>query len=209
MATKLELEQELKEKDNALSALQKQMEEMQKMMAQLASQSQSTPVQTNDKIEADEQVPVINLAVGELNISTEPNGNGVLYTFKEYGEVMDIPYADLKQICTRGSRSFAQEGLFYIMNEKAVEGCRLAQWYSRMLSDEQMMTLFEQTPSHVIELYKLASKSQKENIIAKIIDKKFSGERIDANVLMELGEMSGKDLMGVENPLDIPIKGEK
>ena len=46
---------------------------------------------------------------------------------------------------------------------------------------------------------------QKEIIIDKIVNKKLNHENVDANILLELGKLSGKNLIDVENPDDIPL----
>jgi hypothetical protein len=38
------------------------------------------------------------------------------------------------------------------------------------------------------------------NRIEIILNKKYNGEDVDANVLIELGEMCGKDLLNAEDP---------
>ena len=199
--TKTELEQELKEKDNALLAMQKQMEEMQKMMAQLAKQQTTELVGTvEEKLSADEDIVVVNLCEGELNLSTEGLGQGTVYTFNQKGEELPIPLADLKAII-RNNKTFAQGGAFYILDERAVKECKLATHYKRLLTDEQMLNLFDNSADKVIELYKLAPKTQQDIIVDAIINKRYNKEKVDANILLELGELCGKDLMAVE-PLD-------
>ena len=200
--TKTELEQELKEKDNALLTMQKQMEEMQKMVAQLAKQQPvvTTLVSEEDKLSADEDISVVNLCEGELNISTEGFGKGTVYTFNYKGEELPIPLIDLKAI-VRNNKSFAQGGAFYILDERAVKECKLATHYKKMLSDEQMLSLFDNSADKVIELYKLAPKTQQDIIVDAVVNKRYNKEKVDANILLELGKLCGRDLMGIE-PLD-------
>lgn len=198
--TKTELEQELKEKDNALLTMQKQMEEMQKMMAQLAKQQPVETATVKEKLSADEDIVVVNLCEGELNLSTEGLGQGTVYTFNQKGEELPIPLADLKAI-VRSNKSFAQGGAFYILDERAVKECKLATHYKRLLTDEQILNLFDNSADKVIELYKLAPKTQQDIIVDAIINKRYNKEKVDANILLELGELCGKDLMSIE-PLD-------
>lgn len=196
--TKLELEQELKEKDNALLEMQKQMAQMQKMMEQL-SKASSINV-TEEKIGTDEDISVVSLCEGELNLSTEGYGKGTIYTFSHKGEELSIPLSDLKAI-TRTNKTFAQGGAFYILDERAVRECKLTTHYKRLLTDEEMLNLFDNSADRVIELYKLAPDTQKSIIIDAIINKRYNKEKVDANILLELGELCGKDLMAIE-PLD-------
>lgn len=186
-----------------VEALQKQMLEMQKMIAQLQSEKENAvtelakALKDNDKqnekdsINSDTEIPVISQTVGTLTLSTEGKGQGIVYNFDKFGDVQDIPFGDLKDIC-KTNKQFAQQGLFYICNADVVNKLRLNQFYNRMLSEQDMLHLFEKDAKTVIELYKLATDMQKEQILSLVENKILDGERVDMNVVTELEEISGK-----------------
>lgn len=150
-----------------------------------------------EKIDGDESIPVISQCVGELYLTLDGKGNGIPYIFSGFGDIQDIPYSELKLIC-KNNRSFVEKGLFYVAHEKAVKELRLTSIYKRLLSNEDMIHLLEKDSATIIDLYKLAPDSQKETIIKLVSDQKLNGGNIDANVLMTLGELSGKDLINIE-----------
>ena len=210
--TKTELENEVKVKDKELKEIKAQNEtfeaklaKMEKMIESISNGNNVVNNQDdNEKISLDEDIPVINLSNGQVNISTEGCGQGDITTFDKHGDVIDIPYSDLK-LYVRKNKRFFQEGILYILDDRAVKRERLSSAYKKLLSEDMINNLLNNASDKVVEVYKTATKGQKEIIIDKIVDKKLNHENIDANILLELGKMSGKDLIGIENPNDIPL----
>ena len=91
-----------------------------------------------------------------------------------------------------------RSGMVYIADAQFVEENDLAETYQYLLSDEKLKTLLDNSSGHVIEIYKNASLPQQEIIIKMVVDKKQRGGNVDGNVLVELGKLSGKDLVNIE-----------
>ena len=89
-------------------------------------------------------------------------------------------------------------GFIYIADSDFVQECELEDVYDSLLSDEQLKNLLNKNYSDVCEIYKNASDHQKKIIIDMIVDKKLNDQKIDANILMELGRICGKDLLDIE-----------
>lgn len=188
--------------------MMKQMEEMQKQIKILQEEKKSSEeliriLQNNnssnkdsDELKLDDDIVVISQTVGGLTLSTDGKGEGTVYRFLKFGEVQDIPWGDLKDIC-KNMRSLAQKGAFYIANEKAVEKAKLKTYYNRMLSNEDILHLFDKDVNTIIELYKLANDFQKETIIDLVINKKLKGDTIDSGILYALSDLSGKNLTDI------------
>ena len=182
----------------------KKMEDLEIQLAKAMAMIETlTKVQTNnttstdDKIDSEEVIPVISQCVGELCLTLDGKGNGIPYIFSEFGDIQDIPFGELKTIC-KNNRSFLDKGLFYVAHEKAAKQLRLTNLYKKLLSNEDMIHLLEKDSKTIIDLYNLAPDSQKETIIKLIADQKLNGATIDANVLITLGQLSGKDLINIE-----------
>lgn len=193
---------------NVLEEMAKKMEQMQKQIEMLQKEKTSAEElismlkqdkgikENTDELKLDDDITVISQCVGGLTLSTDGKGGGMIYKFSNFGDIQDIPWGDLKDIC-RNMRSLAQKGAFYIANEKAVEKAKLKTYYNRMLKNEDILNLFDKDPNTIIELYKLANDFQKETIIDLIVNKKLKGEYIDGSVLYTLSELSGKKLMDI------------
>lgn len=200
-------EKENKELKSQILEMQKQMEQMMAKMSQL-NESNSAQVKDTEQFNYEYDVPVMNCSAGELNISTHGFGQGINYQFLEMGEIQDIPYGDLKKIIAK-NRRFAENGVFYILDEKIVQKERLKSKYTKIFTLEEIMNAFNHKSQSLVEIYKLANDVQKKTIVNMIIDKKFNNEQLDKNTLFEIGEMCNKDLIGLINPMDIPEEGMK
>ncbi len=204
-ATDIELESKndkdvIKKLMEQMATLQKQVEsqnkeksDLQKLMEALKS-DKSTDI---EDIQDSEEIVVISQFVGTLSLFTEGNGMGYEYKFDKFGDIQDIPYRDLKDI-VRNNRTFAQNGLFYIANNKVVDRLRLKAYYKRLISNEDMINIFNKKPNEIIEIYKLAPDEEKKTIIDLIIDKKMNKQKVNNDVLVELGELCGKDLINID-----------
>lgn len=159
--------------------------------------SQQNVKQTEiEKHKAEDEITIISQCLGELNLIfgdiKSPNNDHI--TLSNFGDVEVISFAELKDI-VKYNKSFIEKGYFYIVDELAVKQLRLERYYNRLLSVEDMSNLFNNDAKSIIELYKLASDGQKETIIDIISNKILAKEKLDANVLVELGKLSGKDFM--------------
>ena len=174
------------------------LKQMQSELASLKKENETLKASgTSNNVEilnGDAEVEVMDLFAGSLTLYTEGFGQGTKYPFPDgFGEVIDIPLSDLKLIVKNNSE-IAKSGYFYIMNEEAVNICRLKKAYESLLSPEQMEKLSSATADTVVALYNSAPKSQKEIIIEYFASKKSNGERVDHNILYQLGELSGRKL---------------
>lgn len=143
------------------------------------------------------EVPVVSMCQGELNLATQGKGQGNIYTFTDFGQIIDIPFGDLKDIVQHNQR-FANEGYFYIVDEEVVRKLRKTSEYNKMLPPEVIENIFKNDANKIIDLYNMAPRGQKETIIEMIKNKCLQGIDVDANVLVKLGELTGINFVGIE-----------
>ena len=178
-------------------AFMKELKELKaKVETQAVTQSQTTG---NDRFYnyLEVEVPVVSMCQGELNLATQGKGQGTIYTFNYFGQIMDIPYGDLKDIVQHNQR-FANEGYFYIADEEVVKKLRKTSEYNKMLEPSIIANIFNYDASKIVDLYKLAPRGQKETIVEMVKNKRVQGIEIDANVLIKLGELTGIDFVNIE-----------
>lgn len=190
---------------DATQELLKKIEEMQNQLAQLKAENESfknkqvgdTDKEDEEDITADTDIPVISQTVGKLVLSTDGNGMGTVYRFDGFGEVHDIPFADLKDIVKNKPR-FAKEGAFYISNAQAVKKLRLTKEYEHIVDSKLFEHILDEKSDVVINTYKNAPKLQQEQIVSMIEEKINRGQDVDGNVLVKIGKLCGKDFLRVE-----------
>ena len=64
-----------------------------------------------------------------------------------------------------------------------------------MLSDQQLKDLLNKNLKEVVEIYKTVPKAQQDIIVRMIKERKEAGVQIDANILIQIGELCGQDLI--------------
>lgn len=184
--------------------LLKKLEEMQNQLAQLKAENEAFKNHQIEDIDEDEEeingdtdIPVISQTVGKLVLSTDGNGIGTVYRFDSFGEVHDIPFADLKDIVKNKPR-FAKEGAYYISNAQAVKKLRLTKEYENIVDNKIFEHILDEKSDVVISTYKNAPKLQQEQIVSMIEEKIDRGQDVDGNVLVKIGKLCGKDFLRVE-----------
>ena len=200
----VEKEQVTNERDEQIKELQKQVDEQRLQINELLSALKQTSLSfmanntnnNNDDIRADEEILIVSLMPNRLNLVGD--GGVVFLTFNEMYEEQYIDYATLKEI-VRTNRQMAKNGRFYIMDEKVVNKLRLKNDYKNILMPEQLKTLISQDVNKAISLYELANNRQKSIIIEMVKQSKFDGKEVDYNLLKRLEELSGVELVDVED----------
>lgn len=103
------------------------------------------------------------------------------------------------RIIVNNMPNMIRSGMVYITDADFVKENDLADAYVNMLSDTDMKSLLAQDAKNVIDVYKNVSDNQKQIIIDMIIEQRKAGAKIDGNILTELGELCGKDLVHIED----------
>lgn len=103
------------------------------------------------------------------------------------------------RIIVNNMPNMIRSGMVYITDAQFVQENDLADAYVNMLSDTDMKSLLARDAKYVIEVYKNVSDNQKQIIIDMIIEQRKAGAKIDGNILTELGELCGKDLVHIED----------
>ncbi len=185
------------EKPETDSRIVEQANEIAELKAQIAAlmnmqkvSVQSIPVEPKPKKK--KNITIINLFAGGLTVK----GNSFYHFAKQFdkhtfteGEAVAI---------VNNMPNAAREGLFYITDAEFVEENDLADAYESMISDAQMKTILSLDANSVLVLYKNASESQKQIIENMVVDGRLNGTPIDANILVQLGEITGKNYMEIE-----------
>lgn len=165
-----------------LEELKAQMLMMQQMMAMQGS------VQSVSK-KSDRLIRFVNLIPGTLVLR-----GSVIWKIEGQFAHHDFLESEATVIVSNMA-NLIREGGVYIADAKFVEEHNLADVYRYILTDEQMREMFNKDSKHVIDAYKMANDTQKQIIIDMITEKKLAGGQVDANILFEIGRLSGQNLL--------------
>ncbi len=196
-----------KKNTTTIKKLEAQLEEQRKQIEMLMNALQNNVAvnnnsNINDDISADEEILVISLTPNKLNLVGD--GGTVLFSFDEMYEEQFIDYASLKEI-VRLNRDMARNGRFYILDERVVNKLRLKNNYKSVLNPEQLKKILSVDVNKAIELYKMANDVQQRTIIELVKQSKFKGDTIDYNLLGELSNLSGINLIEIEDATQIDV----
>ena len=176
-------------------ALKKQMEEMKaqmEAMSKMLAEAKSAPVAEKSGVNKDRNITFVNLTNGTAVL----RGNSF---WKLEGRFASRTFLEREaRIIVNNMPNMIRSGMVYITDAQFVEDNDLSEVYLNILSDKDLKELLDHDASYVIDVYKNVSEGQKEVIINMIIDKKLAGEKVDNNVLVELGQLSGKDLINID-----------
>ncbi len=183
-----------------MAQLEEQNAKMAEMQKQIENKSQTVVVNnTNDAIRG-KKVKVINLMQNPLNISTEPNGGGRTYSFKNYGDSRLIKFDDLADIVA--SYPYTMEhGLAYICDKEVVEELGLADEYSKLFDKERMDKVIWLKEESDLELFLGMDINLQESTAKRIAELMNANERMDYNYLRTIKEKTGIDIEEIAKEL--------
>ena len=182
------------EENEALKAkIAEQGQQMADLMAQIKvmmqAQAATNPVNIEEK--AARGIKFISLVPGGLTLK----GNRMYHIDKQFGYKM-IPESEARAILSNMPNTIAS-GMVYIADKEFVNKNDLSGVYEEILSDKQLKELLQQNANDVCEIYKQASMAQREIIVDMVVNRKLNGLPIDANIVVEIGKLCGKDLMSI------------
>ena len=184
---KPETDSRIAEQANEIAELKAQIALL--MKAQKASTQTATVESTPKK---KKNVTIINLFAGGLTVK----GNSY-YHFDKQFDKRAFSEAEATAIVNNMPNA-AREGIFYITDAQFVEDNDLSDAYENMIDDVKMKTILSLDANSVLVLYKNASEAQKTIIENMIVNGRLNGEALDANVLVELGKITGKNYMEID-----------
>ena len=185
------------EKPETDSRIAEQANEIAELKAQIAllMKAQKASAQTSTVESAPKKkknITIINLFAGGLTVK----GNSY-YHFDKQFDKRAFSEAEATAIVNNMPNA-AREGIFYITDAQFVEDNDLSDAYENMIDDVKMKTILSLDANSVLVLYKNASEAQKTIIENMIVNGRLNGEALDANVLVELGKITGKNYMEIE-----------
>ncbi len=182
--------------DNAISeneALKAQIAEMKAQMELMAQMMVNKSNEPTHLAKNDRMITFVNLTNGTAIL--KGNQNWALE-----GQYASRSFLEREaRIIVNNMPNMIRSGMVYITDAQFVQDNDLADVYMNMLSDTDLKNLLVKDVSYVIDMYKNVSDGQKQIIIDMIFEKRRAGEKVDGNILTELSELCGKDLIHVED----------
>lgn len=191
--------------DELIKKLMAQLEEQNAKMAEMQKQIENNKTQTvvvnneNNAIRA-KKVKVVNLMQNPLNLSTEPNGEGRVFSFLKYGDSKLIKFDDLADIVSAYPYTM-EHGLAYICDKDVVRELGLSDEYAKLFDKERMDKVVWLREESDLDLFLGMDKSLQESAAKRIAELMNANERMDYNYLRTIKEKTGIDIEAIAKEL--------
>lgn len=149
-------------------------------------------------IRPDEYIPVVSLCPNPLNLSTSKY-RGKQFRFAKMGDIKHIMYEYLVEII-ENHYTFAESGLFYILNKDVVSRHGLTHHYDNVLTGEEIEEIVSTGSPAALEIFSSANSKQQGYIADMIESRMVNGEDVDMNFVHRVSELIGRNIIErVEN----------
>ena len=183
-----------------MAQLEEQNAKMAEMQKQIDNKSQTVVVNADNNAIRGKKVKVVNLMQNPLNLSTEPNGMGRIFTFNKYGDSKLIKFDDLADIVA--SYPYTMEhGLAYICDKEVVEELGLADDYAKLFDKERMDKVVKLREESDLDLFLGMDINLQESAAKRIAELINANERMDYNYLRTIKEKTGIDIEEIAKEL--------
>lgn len=185
-----------------MAQLEEQNAKMAEMQKQIENNNQPQTVVVNNENNSirGKKVKVVNLMQNPLNISTEQNGNGRVYSFKNYGDSRLIKFDDLADIVA--SYPYTMEhGLAYICDKEVVEELGLTDDYAKLFDKERMDKVVKLREESDLDLFLGMDINLQESAARRIAELINANEKMDYNYLRTIKEKTGIDIETIAKEL--------
>lgn len=204
---KKEVEKKEVSQENIIKQLMEQLAEQNAKMAEMQKQIEEksvpqTVVVNNESSSAmrGRKIKVINLMHNPLNIATQPNGRGRVYSFRNYGDSRLIKFDDLADIVA--SYPYTMEhGLAYICDKEAVEELGLSDEYTKLFDKERMDRVVWLREESDLDLFLGMDINLQESTARRIAELMNANEKMDYNYLRTIKEKTGIDIEAIAKEL--------
>ena len=182
------------------------------IIAQLMNKIESLESELKDKsvksepIHVGKKIKCINLMHNMVNVATEEDGLGKVYSFKDYGDSQMIKFDDLANIVNNYPNTM-ENGLIYIADKQAVEELGLAEDYAKLYDKKTLDKIIRLRDSSDVDmLLGISNKELLESTIRAIAERINQNESYDYNNLNRIKVESGYDIVKITEDLSKLIK---
>ena len=142
------------------------------------------------EIRPDRYVKVVSLCPNPLTLTTQINGGGKTFRFRELGEFKRILYQDLVDIM-EASPTFTEHGVFYIADKDVIRRHGLDDAYAKVITKEQIETVMSGYGDTAFAIFQSANERQQSYLVDMLVKKIVDGENVDRNFVHLVSQETG------------------
>lgn len=181
MAQMKEQEKQMKALQTKVNNANKEKTDLEKLVDALKENG------VNENKNLPKKVKIISLIPNVYNLTTQPNGKGRAYTFKNIGDMVTMKTADLEDILSIPSyREQAEKGYFYILDENIVADQDLTDEYNEICNEDMVNKVCVLDNDDCVDMFCNMGENMRNSIATKIAENINDGMRIDRNRLADI-----------------------
>ena len=191
------------EKDVNINDILKIVEELKASNEKLKEkvEKKETPVLfSNNNNFGSKRVKCVSLVHNPINVSTEPDAKGKIFSFNKYGDVRLIKFDELNDIVASYPNTMSQ-GLIYICNPDVVKELGLDDEYEKIYDKETVDKIIYMREEHDADLFIGMNKNMQESTVREIANLINNNVTIDFNYLQKIKENTGYDIAKIAKDL--------
>lgn len=185
----LALQKQLAESTKKVEKTDKEKSDLQQLVEALKS-SENTETKNLPK-----KVKVISLVPHIYNLTTQENGKGRAFTFKEFGQMVTMKTSELEEILSIQSyRNQAEQGYFYILDKDIVEDQDLTEAYEHISNKETIEHVMNLDSDECVDIFCGLNKDMQESLASQIAENMAKGARLDRNRIADISMRADIDI---------------
>jgi hypothetical protein len=114
---------------------------------------------------------------------------------EKFGDIKPVLYSQLVTIVNQ-NRHFAEAGLFYILDDRAVYYLGLSEYYKKIIPIETIEGIGNYSDDDIKQIVSVMNDSQKEVLCKVLADKIYANENIDRNKVELVSKVCNIDIQG-------------
>ena len=185
----LALQKQLAESTEKVEKTDKEKSDLQQLVEALKS-NENTETKNLPK-----KVKVISLVPNIYNLTTQENGKGKAFTFKEFGQMITMKTSELEEILSiQAYRNQAEQGYFYILDKDIVEDQDLTEAYEHISNKESIELVMNLDSDECVDIFCGLNKDMQESLAAQIAENMAKGARLDRNRIADISMRTDIDI---------------
>lgn len=185
----LALQKQLAESTEKVEKTDKEKSDLQQLVEALKS-NENTETKNLPK-----KVKVISLVPNIYNLTTQENGKGKAFTFKEFGQMITMKTSELEEILSiQAYRNQAEQGYFYILDKDIVEDQDLTEAYEHISNKEAIEHVMNLDSDECVDIFCGLNKDMQESLAAQIAENMANGARLDRNRIADISMRTDIDI---------------
>lgn len=184
------------EKDELLKQMMAKIAELEAQIKDTNTKEINTATTTVEKSNVQvSRVKVVSLLENQLNLSTEPNGAGKVFTFNKLGDMVTMRVSDLEDVLSIPSyREQAEKGYFYICDANIVEEQDLTYAYEKINDEKSIRKIEALDDDSCVDMFLGLKDELQTSIATKMAEDLTKGKALDRNRLAKIKIEGGIDI---------------